>query len=118
MCRALHVSVLSSQEAVRMYIPLYLYYLSGSTPRMHSFETVWWNSRSRFKHCAMHAAIRSPKLSVRDGIISTLRFLLNPAVSSAAACVPGQATRFPPRRAFHPRCDRSLGIEHEFVQAL
>jgi len=75
MCRALHVSVLSSQEAVRMYIPLYLYYLSGSKPRMHSFETVWWNSRSRFKHCAMHAAIRSPKLSVRDGIISTLRFL-------------------------------------------
>jgi hypothetical protein len=24
---------------------------------------VWWNLRSRFKHCAMHAAIRSPKLN-------------------------------------------------------
>jgi len=63
MCRALHVSMLGSQEAVRMYIPSYLYYLSGSKPRMHSFEAVWWNSRSRFKHCAMHAPIRSPKLN-------------------------------------------------------
>ena len=65
MCRALHVSMLGSQEAVRMYIPSYLYYLSGSKPRMHSFEAVWWNLRSRFKHCAMHAAIRSPKLNPR-----------------------------------------------------
>jgi hypothetical protein len=24
---------------------------------------VWWNLRSRFKHCAMRAAIRSPKLN-------------------------------------------------------
>ena len=63
MCRALHVSMLGSQEAVRMYIPSYLYYLSGSKPRMQSFEAVWWNSRSRFKHCAMHTAIRSPKLN-------------------------------------------------------
>ena len=28
-------------------------YLNASKPRMHSFEAVWWNSRSRFKHCAM-----------------------------------------------------------------
>ena len=53
MCRALHVGMLRSQDAVRMYIPSYLYYLSGSKPRMHSFEAVSWNSRSRFKHCAM-----------------------------------------------------------------
>jgi hypothetical protein len=30
---------------------------------MHSFEAVWWTSCSRFKHCAMHSAIRSPKLN-------------------------------------------------------
>ena len=53
MCLALHVSMLGNQETVRMYIPSYLYYLSGSKPRTHSFEAVWWNSRSRFKHCAM-----------------------------------------------------------------
>ena len=41
------------QEAVRMYIPSDLCYLNGSKPRMHSFDAVWWNSRSRFKHCAM-----------------------------------------------------------------
>ena len=28
-------------------------YLSGSKPRMHSFEAVSWISCSRFKHCAM-----------------------------------------------------------------
>jgi len=27
--------------------------LSGSKPRMHNFDAVWWNSCSRFKHCAM-----------------------------------------------------------------
>jgi hypothetical protein len=27
--------------------------LSGSKPRMHSFETLWWISCSKFKHCAM-----------------------------------------------------------------
>ena len=27
--------------------------LNGSKPRMHSFEAVWWNSCSRFEHCAM-----------------------------------------------------------------
>src|SRR5262245_64743074 len=48
--------MLGSQEAVRMYIPSYLYYLSGSKPRMHSFEAVWWNSCSRFKHCAVTSA--------------------------------------------------------------
>jgi hypothetical protein len=46
-----------------MCIPSYLYYLSGSKPRMHSFEAVWWTSCSRFKRCAMHSAIRSPKLN-------------------------------------------------------
>jgi hypothetical protein len=24
--------------------------LSGSKPKMHSFDAVWWNSRSRFRH--------------------------------------------------------------------
>jgi hypothetical protein len=28
-------------------------YLSGWKSRMHSFEAMWWNSHSRFKHCAM-----------------------------------------------------------------
>jgi hypothetical protein len=59
----MQVSMLGSQEAVRMCILSYLYYLSGSKPRMHSFEAVWWNSCSRFKHCAMHSAIRTPKLN-------------------------------------------------------
>src|SRR5262249_49695737 len=27
-------------------------YLSGSKPRMRSFEAAWWTSCSRFKHCA------------------------------------------------------------------
>ncbi len=35
--------------------------------RMHSFETVWWNSCSRFKHCAMHSAVRGPKFNRRSG---------------------------------------------------
>jgi hypothetical protein len=34
---------------------------SGSKPRMHSFESVWRSSCSRFKHCARHSGIRSPK---------------------------------------------------------
>jgi hypothetical protein len=51
--------MLGNQETVRMYMPSYLYYLSGSKPRTHSFEAVWWNSRSRFKHCAAHSAIRN-----------------------------------------------------------
>src|SRR5260221_10600643 len=55
--------MLGSQEAVRMCILSYLYYLSGSKPRMHSFEAEWWNSCSRFKHCAMHSAIRTAKLN-------------------------------------------------------
>src|ERR1700756_1822885 len=54
--------MLGSQEAVRMCILSYPYYLSGSKPRMHSFEAVWWNSCSRLKHCARHSAVRSPKL--------------------------------------------------------
>src|SRR5262249_53235301 len=37
--------------------------LSGSKPRMHSFEEVWWSSPSRFEHCAMHSAIRSAKFT-------------------------------------------------------
>ena len=53
MCLALHVSMLGNQETVRMYIPSYLYYLSGSKPRMHSFGTVWWSSCLRFKRCTM-----------------------------------------------------------------
>ena len=69
MCLALHVSMLGNQETVRMYIPSYLYYLSGSKPRTHSFEAVWWNSRSRFNHCAMHAAIRSPKFNQKGTIV-------------------------------------------------
>ena len=28
-------------------------YWSGSRAKMHSFETVWWISCSRFKRCAM-----------------------------------------------------------------
>jgi hypothetical protein len=56
----LQVSMFGSQEAVRMCILSYLYYLSGSKPRMHSFETVWWNSCSRFEHCAMHSAVAAP----------------------------------------------------------
>ena len=27
--------------------------LSGSKPKIHSFDAGWWNSRSRFKHCGM-----------------------------------------------------------------
>src|SRR5262249_62269633 len=30
---------------------------------MHSFEAVRWSSSSRFEHCAMHSAIRSPKFT-------------------------------------------------------
>jgi hypothetical protein len=33
--------------------------LSGSKPRTHSFEAVWWNSCSRFKHCAERQARRA-----------------------------------------------------------
>ena len=36
-------------------------YLGGSKPRMHSFDAVWRSSCSRFKHCARHSGIRSPK---------------------------------------------------------
>jgi hypothetical protein len=37
---SLYVSALANQEAVRMYIPSYLYYVSASKPRMHSFDAV------------------------------------------------------------------------------
>ena len=37
---------MSPNEAIRDY-------LSGSKPRMHSFEAVSWISCSSFKHCAM-----------------------------------------------------------------
>jgi hypothetical protein len=30
---------------------------------------VWWNSRSRFKHCAVHTAIRSPKFNQKGTIV-------------------------------------------------
>jgi len=36
---------------------------------MHNFEAAWWNSRSRFKHCAMHSAIRSPKFNQKGTIV-------------------------------------------------
>src|SRR5262249_37046796 len=54
------VSVVANQEAIRIGMSP-RDYLSGSKPRMHSFETVWRNSCSRFKHCAMHSAVRGPK---------------------------------------------------------
>jgi hypothetical protein len=60
---ALHARMLGNQQAVRMYIPSYLYYLSGSKPRMHCFEAVWWISCSRFRHCTMQSAIRSLKFN-------------------------------------------------------
>jgi hypothetical protein len=53
------VSVVANQEAIRIGMSA-RNYLSGSKPRMHSFETVWWNSCSRFKHCAVHSAVGGP----------------------------------------------------------
>src|SRR5262249_238232 len=38
-------------------------YSGVSKPRMHSSEVGWRSSCSRFKHCAMHSAIRSPTLN-------------------------------------------------------
>src|SRR5215475_163307 len=38
-------------------------YSSVLKPRMHSSEVGWRSSCSRFKHCAMHSAIRSPTLN-------------------------------------------------------
>src|SRR5215475_3876165 len=38
-------------------------YSSVLKPRMHSSEAGWRSSCSRFKHCAMHSAIRSPTLN-------------------------------------------------------
>ena len=64
--------MLGSQEAVRMCILSYLYYLSGLKPRMHSFEAVWWNSCYRFKYCAMHSAI-SFRAEAHDSIFTGLR---------------------------------------------
>jgi len=48
--------VLANQEAVRIDMSpnaAIRDYLSGSKPKMHSFEALWWISCSRFKHCAM-----------------------------------------------------------------
>src|SRR5262249_53550416 len=42
-------------------------YLSGSKPRMHSFETVWWISCSKFKRCAM-VPDRSCRHRAYDGL--------------------------------------------------
>jgi hypothetical protein len=54
--------VRGNQKAVRMEIKAAIRdYLSGSKPKMNSFEALWWISCSSFKHCAMHSAIRSPK---------------------------------------------------------
>ena len=56
-----YVSALGNQEVVRMYCQSIRDYLNGSRPRMPCSEAVSWNSCSRFKHCAMHSAIRSPE---------------------------------------------------------
>src|SRR6516225_9660300 len=113
-----------------MYIPSYLYYLSGSKPRMHSFEAVWWNSRSRFKHCAMHAPIRSPKLNpmgppaygpqmmnsfnCRLGTASFQHcgFFGGSSRASSGHSLPTTA------RISSEMWSMRLDIEHEFVQAL
>ncbi len=50
------MSTLGNREAVRMDMSpnaAIRDHLSGSKPRMHSFETVWWISCSKFEHCAM-----------------------------------------------------------------
>jgi hypothetical protein len=85
MCRALQVSMLGSQEAVRMCILSYLYYLSGSKPRIHSFEVVWRNSCSRFTHCAMHSAVRTPKLKSNNAIGEHIEIVVVPVAGWATS---------------------------------
>ena len=85
------MTVLGNQEAVRMCQRQILKpqssairdYLSGSKPRMHSFEALWWIYCSSFKRCAM----------VPD---SSGRSQNGPAPDSRAG--PGAS-----RRAAHPR---------------
>jgi hypothetical protein len=47
--------MLGNKEAVRMHLEARQQmgdHWSGSKPRMHGFEGVWWSSCSRFKPCA------------------------------------------------------------------
>ena len=66
---SLYVSVLGNQEAVPVCRQWIRNYLSGSRPRMPRSEAVWRISCSRFKHCAMHLAIRSPKFDQKGTIV-------------------------------------------------
>jgi hypothetical protein len=64
------VSTLDNQEAVRMDVSpnaAIRDHLSGSKPRMHGFETVWWFSCSKFKRCAMVPG-RSRRQLAYDGL--------------------------------------------------
>jgi hypothetical protein len=74
---------------------------------------VWWNSRSRFKHCAVRSAVRSSKFNPisaiglraidADLVCQLGRHDLSPVASSAEACAPTLATTPRPRPAFLPR---------------
>ena len=62
--------MLGDQEAVRMDVSpnsAISDQLSGSKPRMHSFETLWWISCSKFKRCAM-VPDRSGRHLAYDGL--------------------------------------------------
>jgi hypothetical protein len=74
---------------------------------------VWWNSRSRFKHCAVRSAVRSSKFNPisaiglraidADLVCQLGRHDLSPVASSAEACAPTLATTPRPRPALLPR---------------
>src|SRR6516165_6258551 len=59
-------------------------YLSGSNPRMHSFEAVSWISCSSFKHCAMVPEIALAATRLDDDALAKTRLRL-----------PGGATPWP-----------------------
>jgi hypothetical protein len=75
-----------NQETVRLQISAKAEvrdYLSGSKPKMRSFEASWSISCSSFKHCARHSAIRSPKFDP-TGAVGATELILTVGLGTAA----------------------------------
>jgi hypothetical protein len=64
--------------------------LSGSKPRMHSFEAVWWNSRSRFKHCDCTGTLA--RVGASKSYVFFVEIITKGAVDKGGRCPDGTIT--------------------------
>src|SRR5262249_53150702 len=78
--------------------------LSGSKPRIHSFEAVWLNSCSRFKRCGIVTEPRRPPFRPHATLASMLPGERRiPSVSLALG-------RDALRAGHQPKAEKSLGL--------